>query len=131
MQGYTVTSSVLDGISSAFKVEYFTEDTKSYTLNKRFCFHFRLNFKMSPIISCLQNAFRRAEVRGGELGRRRKVAFFHSFFSCHSFFHLLSSIHLLLFVFWLPWYSLPWSVPLYVNGQACFRISLRVLTKKK
>lgn len=45
---------------------------KSYTW-KRLAFYFRLNFEISPIISCLENAFRRAEVKGGEL-RKRKVA---------------------------------------------------------
>lgn len=53
---------------------------KSDTWSKRLSFYFRLNFEISPIISCLDNPFRRAEVKDGEL-RKSKVAI--HLFTCY------------------------------------------------
>lgn len=102
--------------SSAFKLEYLNKILKSYTWNKRLYFYFRLNFKMSPIISCLKTTFRRAEVKGGEL-RKSKVAihlftcfYLHAIFSLCFYYHSIVCLKLCL----------------YINGQDYFRIILNL-----
>lgn len=88
---------------------------KSYTWNKRLAFYFILNFEISPIISCLENAFRRAEVKGGEL-RKNKVAI-----------HLFTCFYLHAFYLCFDYHSIVClKVCLYVNGQDYFRIKLNL-----
>lgn len=65
----------------------------SYTWNKRLYFCFRLNFKISPIISCLENTLRRAEVKGGELRKSKVAIYLFTYFYLQAIFSLCFDYH--------------------------------------